>query len=128
MNFKIMLMEEDSRHSIAFRSIFDSTISSISSTLCEDTITAILVSSLNIHDIKAAHKPTTTDKCLPTSDIVAITHDRHNKLTPKYLAQKWNIGLNTAKKTIKVTTQLGVRLALVPLNKRYCTDMMQQHL
>ena len=108
-------MEEESRHIIASCLISDITMSSISSTLCEDTITAILVSFLNIHDIKAAHKPTTTDKCLPTSDIVAITHDRHNKLTPKYLAQKWNIKLNIAKETIKVTTQLEVRLALGPL-------------
>ena len=39
-----------------------------------------------------------------------------------------NLGLKPAKKTIKVTTQLGFRSALGPLTWRYCTDMMQQHL
>ena len=115
VNFKIMSMEEESRHSIASRSIFDITMSSISSALCEDTLTASLVSAVNIHDIKPAHQPTIPDTPLPTPNIAAITQERHHKLTPESLAQKWNIGLNTAKKTIKVTTQLGVRSALGPL-------------
>ena len=108
-------MEEESIHSIASRSIFDFTMSSISSALCEETLTARLVSVVNIYDIKPAHKPTIPDKPLPTTNIAEITHDRHHKLTPKYLAKKCNIRLNTAKKTIKFTTQLGVRSALGPL-------------
>ena len=104
-----MSIEEDSRHSIASRSIFDITMSSISSALCEDTLTDSLVSSVNDHYIKPAHKPTIPDTPLPTPNIAEITHERHHKLTPEYLSQKWNIGLNTAKKMIKVTTQLGFR-------------------
>ena len=84
-------------------------MSSISSILCEETLTASLVSDINVHDIKPAHNPTIPDKPLPTPNIAEITHERHHNLTHKYLAQKWNIGLNTAKKKIKVTTQLGVR-------------------
>ena len=103
-------------------------MSSISSELCEYTLTASLVSAVNIHDIKPAHQPTIHDTPLPTPNIAEITQERHHKLTPEYLAQKWNIGLNTTKKTIKVTAQLGVRLALGPINWRYCTDMMQHHL
>ena len=114
VNFKIMLMEEQSRNSIASRSIFDITISSISSGLCEDVLKGSLVSAVNVHDIKPAHKPTITDTHLPTPNIVAIIHERHHKLTPKTLAQKWNIRLNMENKTIKVTTQLGVRSALGP--------------
>ena len=90
-------------------------MSIISAALCEDTLTASLVSDVNFHDIKPAHKPTIPDTPLPTPNIAAITHERHHKLTPEYLAQKWNIGLNTAKNTIKVTTQLGVILASGPL-------------
>ena len=115
MNFKIMSMEEESRHSIASRSIFEITMSSILSALCEDTLTAILVLVVNFHDIKPAHEPTIPDTPLPTPNITEITQERYHKLTPESIAQKWNIELNTAKKTIKVTTQLGVRLALVPL-------------
>ena len=111
VNFKIMSMEDESRHSIASRSIFDITMSSISSALCEDTLTASLVLAVNVHDLKPAHKLTIPDTPLTTPNIAAITHDRHHKLTPKYLAKRCNIRLNTAKKTIKFTTQLGVRLA-----------------
>ena len=76
MNFKIMSMEEESRHTIASHSIFDITISSISSALCEDTLTASLISAVNIHDIKPAHKPTINDKLIPTPIVVAITQER----------------------------------------------------
>ena len=103
-------------------------MSSISSELCEDTLTASLVSAVKIHDIKPAHQPTIPETPLPTPKIAAITQEIHHKLTPESLAQIRNIGLNMAKKTIKVTTQLGVRSALGPLTRRYCTDMMQQHL
>ena len=89
----------------------DITMSIISSVLCEDTLTSSLVLSVNVHYIKPAHKPTIPETPLPTLNIAENTQDRHHKLTPESLAQKWNIGLNTAKKTIKVTTQLGVRLA-----------------
>ena len=83
---------------------------------------------MNVHDITPAQSTTIPDTPLPTPNIAEITHERHHKLTPEYLAQKWNIGLNTEKKTIKVTTQLGVRSALGPLTRRHCTDMMQQNL
>ena len=91
-------------------------------------LTAILVSAVNVHEIKPAHEPTMPDTPLTTPIIVEITHEIHQKLTQEYLAQKWNIGLNTAKKTIKITTQVGVRPTLGPLIRRYHTDMMQQHL
>ena len=128
VNFKIMSMEEESRHSISSRSIFDITISSISSALCEDTLMDSLVSAVNVHVIKPAHKTTILGTPIPTPNIASITQERHHKLTPEYLSQKWNIGLNTEKKTMKVTTQLGVRLALGPLTRRYCIDIMQQNL
>ena len=99
-------MEEESRHSISSRSIFDIKMSSVSSALCEDMITASLVSAVNVHNIKPVHKPTIPDKPLPTPNIAAITHERHHTLNPEYLAYKWNIGLNTANKKIKVTTQI----------------------
>ena len=87
----------------------------ISSSLCEYTLTASLFSAINVHDIKPAHKPTIPDTTLSTPNIAAITQERHHKLTPESLSQKWNTGLNTAKKTIKVTTQLGVISTLIAL-------------
>ena len=43
VNFKIMLMGRDSRHSLACRLIFDITMSRLSLALFEDTLTASLV-------------------------------------------------------------------------------------
>ena len=74
MNFKIMSMEEESRQSIDICLIFDITMSSISSALCENTLTASLISDVNVHDIKPAHNPTIPDTPLPTPNIVAIIH------------------------------------------------------
>ena len=123
-----MSMEEELRQTISSRSIFDITMPSISSALCEDTLTASLVSTVNVYDIKTAHKTTIPETPIPTLNIAAITHERHHKLTPSSLAQKWNIGLNMKKKMIKVNTQLGVRSALGPLTLQCRTDMMQQNL
>ena len=103
-------------------------MSSISLELCEDTITDSLISTITIHDIKPTHQPTISDTPLPTPNITAIRQERHHKLTPEYLAQKWKIGLNMEKKTIKVTTQLGVRLALGALKRHNRSDMIQNHL
>ena len=76
---------------------------------------ASLVSAVIVHGIKPSHRTTIHDTPLPTPNIASITHERHHKLTPKYIAQKWNIGLNMAKMMIKVVTKLVVRSALGPL-------------
>jgi hypothetical protein len=61
----------------------------------------------------------------PTFRISALTQERHHTLTAEGLAKKWNIGLRTARNTIKATTQLGVRSAIGPLTRRYRTDLLQ---
>ena len=37
-----------------------------------------------------------------------LTMDRHSKVGPEELSRKWNIGLQTAKDTLEVTTQHGI--------------------
>ena len=71
---------------------------------------------------------TSTPIALPELIIHTFTSERHHKITPEELSKKLNIGLNTTKKTIKVTTQLGVRSAIGPLTRRYRTDILQNHL
>jgi len=56
------------------------------------------------------------------SESAVLTKDRHSQVTPEELAKKWNIGLDTAKKTLQVTTQAGIRQALHPLHRRYRVD------
>jgi hypothetical protein len=52
------------------------------------------------------------EKCKVSS---VISSDRYSKVTPKELARKWNIGLDTAKDTLAATTQFGVRTAIHPM-------------
>ena len=46
-----------------------------------------------------------------------ITSERHSKVTPEELARKWNVGLQTAKDTLRVTTQKGIRTAIHPMTR-----------
>jgi hypothetical protein len=47
---------------------------------------------------------------------------RHTKVTPEHLARAWNIGLEKAKETLRVTTQKGIRYAIHPIHRRYRVD------
>jgi hypothetical protein len=53
-----------------------------------------------------------------------VSQKRHSQISPDQLSERWNIGLNQAKKTLQVTTQKGVRSAILPLSRRYRTDRM----
>jgi hypothetical protein len=56
-----------------------------------------------------------------------ISNERHSKATPEELASKWNIGLQTAKDTIRVTTQRGIRTAIHPMTRRVRVDHLNLH-
>jgi hypothetical protein len=43
-----------------------------------------------------------------------ISKERHPAVTSKNLSERWNIGLNQAKQTLRVTTQRGVRSPILP--------------
>ena len=58
----------------------------------------------------------------------AITNKRHHEVSPELLAQKWGIGLDKAKATLKCTTQKVTRSAILPLTRRCRTDLMSQRL
>jgi hypothetical protein len=49
---------------------------------------------------------------------------RHSAVSPEELSRKWRIGLETARNTLKATTQYGVRHATNPLRRRYRTDLL----
>ena len=50
---------------------------------------------------------------------------RHSGHTPEEVSRKFNIGIERAKETIKVTTQKGIRHAVHPLHRQYRVDHMQ---
>jgi hypothetical protein len=49
---------------------------------------------------------------------------RHSDVSPDSLSEKWCISLKAATKTLKKTTQRFLRSAVLPLSRRYRTDMM----
>jgi hypothetical protein len=53
------------------------------------------------------------------------TSHRNPRINEELLSQRWGIGLETAKQTLKVTTQKGVRYAIGPLDRRFKTKQAQ---
>ena len=62
----------------------------------------------------------------PLSDMPAmrtfISTKRHTKATAFNLAERWGIGIKSAEDTLKVTTQRGIRSAIMPISRRYRAD------
>jgi hypothetical protein len=56
-----------------------------------------------------------------------IFNERHSVATPEDLAQSWNIGIQTAKETVRVTTQKGIRTAIHPITRRVRVDHLHLH-
>ena len=52
------------------------------------------------------------------------SNDRHSQIGPEELERKWNVGIQTAKDTLDVTTQHGVRTAVQPMNRRLRVDYL----
>ena len=54
------------------------------------------------------------------------TSQSQGRITPEQLATNWNIDLDTARRTVEVTTQRGVRTVSNPsLSRRYRTNDRQ---
>ena len=56
-----------------------------------------------------------------------VASSRHSGVSPESLSRKWNIGLGTARTTLRVTTQQGVRTAIAPIMRRYRVDNLALH-
>ena len=56
-----------------------------------------------------------------------ITTDRHSSISPENLSKKWMIGLESARRTLRVTTQQGIRTAINPITRRYRVDNLALH-
>ena len=51
-----------------------------------------------------------------------ISKERHPRVTPEDLSERWGSGLTNATNTIRVTTQKETRSAILPLRRRYRAD------
>ena len=98
---------------------------------CLDDFSPRLVASVQVHYTNAKHDtedwcPQPRDKCPDDGDVAPwarsvaklITSVRESVLTPQILSQRWNIGLLTAKKTLDVTTQSGLRNIYAPAERK----------
>ena len=57
-----------------------------------------------------------------------ISNDRHSRVTPnKEVARKWNIGLETAKNTLRVMTQYGICMVVHLMTHCLCVDHLHLH-
>ena len=69
------------------------------------------------------------DRLIGSVQVDATYSDkRHHGANPELLARKWGIGLQKAKETLACTTQLNIRSAILPLTRRYRTDLVSQRL
>ena len=53
--------------------------------------------------------------------------ERHSQVSAETVARKFRCGLETAQRTLKTTTQRGVRHAIHPLHRRYRVDHLNLH-
>ena len=83
-------------------------LSGVSSTLVEDTLIEALEATVMVRNLGA------TSSTKPRGGI-----------EPAELARRWGIGLESAKQTLKVTTQKGLRSAVHPIHRRYKTKQQQ---
>jgi hypothetical protein len=89
-------------------------LASISAVFCCNQMAAAIIEQRNIR---------ATNVDVPGAKTF-ISNKRHSQITCEQLSERWNIGLSQAKSTLKVTTQRGVRSAIMPLSRRYRTDRM----
>ena len=53
-----------------------------------------------------------------------VSDERHLKVTAQVLAERFGISIPRAQRTLRVTTQRGVRSAILPISRRYRADRM----
>ena len=63
------------------------------------------------------------ESCVRVSTIQ--TKSRHSEIKAHELVLCWGIGIKTAERTLKATTQLGIQSAIHPLHRRYRTKQLQ---
>ena len=91
-------------------------LAAVSNTLSERTFLTAMIANVHVSG-------TGTSNCQVSG---VTTSDRRNGVDAPTLARNWGIGLEAAKKTIKVTTQRGVRTMVHPsLSRRFRTNDRQ---
>ena len=97
--------------------------------LIEQTMTERLIASVNIKGVNKVKPREEQKPLLPNHYSIRVSEiaskTRHSVHSPEEVSRKFNIGIERAKETLKVTTQKGIRHAVHPLHRRYRVDHMQ---
>lgn len=109
---------------------YDKLLNTCSSVYSEKVMTQRLLSAVNIaseYDLPDPENQTSEESCSEEQriNVSAMGSERHPRATPAEISRKFGCGLETARKTLKATTNFGVRTATDPFTKRYRTDIMQ---
>ena len=83
------------------------TLSQLSSTLNPTTFARDSIASINIANVRSS-----------------MITQWHSAVTPERVSEVFGCGLETAKQTIRVTTQHGIRSSMHPLRRHYRTDLL----
>ena len=86
-----------------------------------NTINQRFVASVRVENISSA-KLSAVEVSGPTTPNTFVSQRRRSDVSAQSLADRWQIGLEQAKLTLKYTTQRLVRSALLPLSRRYKAD------
>ena len=108
----------------------DRLLASCSEAFSEKAMVHRLISSIKIASEFEDEEETIEHVEAPTADsmmrsVSSATTSRHSKVTPSEISIRFGCGLETAAKTIRATTQNGVRTATGPLTRRYKTDILR---
>ena len=87
----------------------------------------IMSSKVIVKDVLPALTPESESEPSSVGSVKAAGR-HHGIVTPELLQRQWGIGFETARNTIRVTTQLALRHATHPLRRRYRTDLMSLNL
>jgi hypothetical protein len=108
----------------------------ISDVFSDIRLTSKMVSAVQVHTIKREpltnssllEKRTDTNHENQTANMInknisyLIAKNRHSHITAEEVAKRFRCGLETARRTLKATTQNGIRHAIHPLTRRYRVD------
>ena len=72
---------------------YEIAMANVSTTLCQDAFVSDLLDKVNVHQVSNSKPTKTSPATLPDLQVNTFTHERHHKITPEALAQKWNIHL-----------------------------------
>jgi len=104
-----------------------SDVSDVCSPVCTSDVSDVCVSELQLHEV-CVHEFDLLQNS-PGQIIAQIrTSERHHGIDAKLLSLKWGIGLEKARDTIKHTIQYNIRSVILPLTRRYRTDLLSQRL